>query len=638
VEPLNYVAVEQLGLDDLRDLLRLLPEIDRETAESFTSTSLEHTNWILALRSFGTRFPQLADEGKLKAVRTLAGFIGEHGSSANESELPILENAARALSREEILALFPDDGWLNNYLLSIWEYVTGALELDSVPWNVSLPIADLCNARCIFCTSWLDGRRFLDLSAVDAFAPVLKRAVFLGLVGHGEPLAHPQFAELCTKLAGWLDPRAACYTITNGVFLEKWRKELETIPLHSYSISLNAATAETHDVVMGLGKDAFNRIIESVRHLVSMRNAGRRHMRVYITLVVTRQNMHEVAKFIELGNELDVTEIWIRSLLPQADLVPGLNYHTLAPSLHPDFEGLRQQAVEAIARSRVAVKADPAAWSTPVFSPELQADVDRNPPPIIPREEAVRDRELRGRNLFLYKSDPSTMHGRPRPDSSIGQVLRKNGVLAVRTPVQHGAYALAIPLDGLREAAHRSVRVRLGHVEGDIGLGMLGADKSSWVSRQTAGAGQTCVDLDLPVSGSENELIFFNAGDGKARASCEVEGLELHGSMGATTLSTDALSLHPHNALDPLDDGMNPLGRLPRFACKAVYYNLYINELFLRINPCCYMQEVPGFEEIRYDSKIPFGDAWNAPALVELRRRLKDGPLFGACRRCPESW
>ena len=167
---------------------------------------------------------------------------------------------------------------------------------------------------------------------------------------------------------------------------------------------------------------------------------------------------------------------------------------------------------------------------------------------------------------------------------------------------------------------------------------MLGADKSSWVSRETARAGQTHVELDLPPVGQASELIVFNAGDGQARAMCDVEGLELQGSMGPTPLSTEALALHPHNAFDPLDDGMNPLGRLPRFACKAVYYNLYINELFLRINPCCYMQEVPGFEEIRYDAKIPFGGAWNSPALVELRRRLKHGPLFGACRRCPENW
>ena len=42
------------------------------------------------------------------------------------------------------------------------------------------------------------------------------------------------------------------------------------------------------------------------------------------------------------------------------------------------------------------------------------------------------------------------------------------------------------------------------------------------------------------------------------------------------------------------------MNRYPRFACKAVYYNLYINEFFFRLNPCCYIQQIPGFEEIRF--------------------------------------
>lgn len=96
-------------------------------------------------------------------------------------------------------------------------------------------------------------------------------------------------------------------------------------------------------------------------------------------------------------------------------------------------------------------------------------------------------------------------------------------------------------------------------------------------------------------------------------------------------------SLRVYNALDPIEDGLNPLGRMPRFACKAVYYNLYINEMFFQVNPCCYMQMVPGFEETRFDG-ADFMASWNSLAFVTLRERLRDGPLFAACRRCPEKW
>src|SRR5262249_36740871 len=94
----------------------------------------------------------------------------------------------------------------------------------------------------------------------------------------------------------------------------------------------------------------------------------------------------------------------------------------------------------------------------------------------------------------------------------------------------------------------------------------------------------------------------------------------------------------PSDAPDDLDDGTNPLGRTPRFACKAVYYKLFVTELFYRMHPCCYMVNVPVQEEVRLRAGRDFMDAWNSPAMVTLRRRLQQGPLYGACRRCPEKW
>jgi len=162
----------------------------------------------------------------------------------------------------------------------------------------------VCNARCTFCTSWLEGREILDLKQLDRFSSVLRNAVYVGLVGHGEPMAHPEFNVLCAKLADVRDPRAQCYTITNGVFLEKWRDHLDTINLHSYSISLNAATPETHDVVMGLGLDVFPKIVRSLGYLINFRDRKGLGVQVYITLVVTQQNIQEIPAFIELGNRL----------------------------------------------------------------------------------------------------------------------------------------------------------------------------------------------------------------------------------------------------------------------------------------------------------------------------------------------
>jgi pyruvate-formate lyase-activating enzyme len=645
VRPLVQEDVENLSLRDVRRLLAALPLLSEHEAGSLAKWSDQRTQWLLCMRNIATALPAELTAEKVAAVRTLAGMVGTRGCVVDGAELQCLERAARTLSREEICSLFPNDAWVTNFLLSIWEYVTGEEELKSVPWNVTLPVADLCNARCIFCTSWLEGRRFLEIEALDGFEPVLRRAVSVGLVGHGEPLAHPQFVELCEKLKPMLDPRATCYTITNGFFLEKWKDVLESIPLHSYSISLNAATPETHELVMGLGKEAFAGIIRSVRHLVFLRDAVQPDMRIHITFVVTRQNIHEVAKFIDLGNELRVDEIWIRSLLPQPGLVPGLNYHTLAPTLHPEFERFRAAAKEAIARSEARVQADPSAWGTPVFSPHVQAAIDRNPPALITREQAIRDRDLRTRNLFLYQERGESFRGRPKPSSSFARVVKRDDRVSVQTPAQHGAYAASISLEQLREQLRAgkqcTLQTRVDNVHGDVGIGVVGADKSRWVARGSVSTGGS-IKLTVPPDEEAAEIVVFKGGATPDHVSCDVVGIELlpdDERMGkGQRVSFDGLALQAHNLLDPLDDGLNPLGREPRFACKAVYYNLYINELFLRINPCCYMQSVPGYEEIRYDKSVPFMEAWNSPAMVGLRRRLREGPLYGACRKCPEKW
>jgi MoaA/NifB/PqqE/SkfB family radical SAM enzyme len=268
-----------------------------------------------------------------------------------------------------------------------------------------------------FCTSWLEGREILDLKQLDRFSSVLRNAVYVGLVGHGEPMAHPEFNVLCAKLADVLDPRAQCYTITNGVFLEKWRDHLDTINLHSYSISLNAATPETHDAVMGLGLDVFPKIVRSLGYLINFRDRKGLGAQVYITLVVTQQNIQEIPAFIELGNRLGVTGVWLRTLLPQAGLLPGLNYHLLAPYLHPEFYRLRQEAREAIAASRVPVQADPDVWQNKLFSPQVEELIKHQSPADGQPGRGASDEggACRRRPALLYACDEGPAAGVRQP-------------------------------------------------------------------------------------------------------------------------------------------------------------------------------------------------------------------------------
>jgi hypothetical protein len=449
---------------------------------------------------------QLERAQGLNYVRLLLG--ARRHARVQARDLQRIERELMAASLDDVLDLFPADRMLANFVLNIWEWAHGVTTLASLPWNISLPISDVCNARCIFCTSWLDGRKQLTLEQLERFEPVLRTAVYVGLVGHGEPLSHPRLGEIADRLEDYLDPRASSYTITNGVFLAKWLDRLEQLRLTSISCSLNAATPQTHNAVMGFPVEEFPRIVESLRTLTSSRSP-REAIAVSITLVVTQQNVHEIPAFIELGNELGVRSIYLRTLLPQGGLVAGLNYHVLPPYLHPDFESLRRDAIAAIRASAVPVHGQPDTWGNPIFSQALTEQIAATPPALVSPMTVVRDRE-------------------------------------------------------------------------------------AWAARGE----------------------YYKPTEGRLR-----------GERNANPALADNLK-----------DGSNPLGREAPFRCRAVYNNMYVNELFLRLAPCCYLTNTPGHDDVRVMDMADIAEAWNAASFRDLRERLARGPLYGACERCPESW
>ncbi len=411
------------------------------------------------------------------------------------------------VGKDDIVQEWRSDPWFCNYLVNLWEFIQGADTLTSYPYNVTIPIADVCNARCTFCSSWLEGTKVLAVEDVPRFSEVLRYAKVLGLAGHGEPLAHPHCEELFAAIGAHLDSRCRSYLITNGVFLEKQRAALAKLKITTYNISLNATTSAVHDAVMGLGSDAFDQIIESIRGLILRRETEQPDLSVNISMVLTRDNVHQLPDFIDLGNTIGVNRIYLRTLTPQSTFPTGLNYHRLPPYLHPRFDEFAAAAQERIKRSRAEIITDIESWRAPVFTEALEPLIRIAPPPEIHRKEALKDRGVRAYYSGYYD---------------------------------------------------------------DLGRGQ---GRGEWLG-----------------SGFEP---------------------------------------------DPMDDGSNPFGRGPHLHCSFVYQDFIINDFNLRLIPCCYMAQVPGFDVTRYDGTAPFLEYWNSPAFRTLRQRLREGPLFGACKKCP---
>jgi hypothetical protein len=258
----------------------------------------------------------------------------------------------------------------------------------------------------------------------------------------------------------------------------------------------------------------------------------------------------------------------------------------------------------------------------------------------VSREQTLRTPDFRRDASAHYREEPGKYRGRRLNGcAEVGWIGER---LAVRTPPEHGAFAASLPvtLFSHETFCELSVEIDFDCDSGTLGFGLLNETSDTWLRLCDAQPGrrQTAA-LQATTTGEPVHLVFRNASKDGVPALGSIHNIRIgvNGRRRSSALDWAALTVHGGQA-DLLDDGSNPYAREARFACKAVYHNLYIHELFFRIAPCCFMVRVPGFEEARFGGDMTFMQAWNSPAMVELRHRLAEGPLFGPCRRCPETW
>jgi pyruvate-formate lyase-activating enzyme len=289
----------------------------------------------------------------------------------------------RTWTEKTLRSKLTGDALRDNVILNKWEFAHGVTVLRSYPWRLSVPFV-LCNAQCEFCAAWqIKGHAPLD-ELIRSLIPVIRCCYELDLVGWGEPLIHPQFAEILDTIKREADPRARIALTTNGTRLDEWIDRLLDANVMDYAISVHAARTETHQDLMGLRPEDFGRVVTATRKLAARKREFPR-LSVESVLVVTRQNLAEIPEFIAMSERLGVDKIHLRTLMPMESPREGLDYHRLPPYLHPEFESLREAAVSAIASSRLTIRSDSETWSRPVFSPDWESRLDRIP--LTPRKD-----------------------------------------------------------------------------------------------------------------------------------------------------------------------------------------------------------------------------------------------------------
>jgi radical SAM protein with 4Fe4S-binding SPASM domain len=173
-----------------------------------------------------------------------------------------------------------------------------------VPEIVGWEITSQCNLRCAHCFSAASRRPHDELSSdecrriIDCMATL--GVVMVGWTG-GEPLMRCDLEEL-TEYA-W-DRGIRSNVTTNGVLLDRARAQrLIAAGCHTIQISLDGSTAEMNRRIRGTSDEEFDLIVQAIR---TAKDLG---ARVVMASLVSRENLEDARKMIELGKREQVDAI-----------------------------------------------------------------------------------------------------------------------------------------------------------------------------------------------------------------------------------------------------------------------------------------------------------------------------------------
>ncbi len=195
------------------------------------------------------------------------------------------------------------------------------------PITMELDLSNRCTHRCRECVSDFFQQRNGAMLSFDLASRIIRdlseRGGVRGLIftGGGDPLTHPQVGE-CVILARDLGMDVGF--ITNAALLNEAVAEMLVRCCSWIRVSLDAATPDMF--VLSHGRDAreFERVVENIRMLVRTRRRLKSCCTIGVGYLTSDDTRSEIARFAELGRELEVDYVQYRPL--QIHLSTGTDY------------------------------------------------------------------------------------------------------------------------------------------------------------------------------------------------------------------------------------------------------------------------------------------------------------------------
>lgn len=167
------------------------------------------------------------------------------------------------------------------------------LPLPAGPYMAELDITYQCNLRCQMCQRWRDPRQ--DELPLETYHNLACEFEELGVhqisIAGGEPLLREDVFRI---IQGFATRGMSVNLCTNGMLVEKYRREIADSGATCVTVSLDGATADCHDGIRGRA-GSFQQIERSIESFLAQRANGTPILRVRMT--VSDDNSREVRKF-----------------------------------------------------------------------------------------------------------------------------------------------------------------------------------------------------------------------------------------------------------------------------------------------------------------------------------------------------
>jgi MoaA/NifB/PqqE/SkfB family radical SAM enzyme len=163
------------------------------------------------------------------------------------------------------------------------------------PYMAELDVTYRCNCRCRMCQRWQDQRPGeMTLGEYEDLARIFSRmGVHQVSIAGGEPLLRQ---DLFSILACFAERGMSVNLCTNGILLKKYAGRLCRSGVTCVTVSLDGATASTHDAIRS-APGSYDRIRQGIDFLLTYPKSRRPLVRVRMT--VSDRNVDEIAPYYE---------------------------------------------------------------------------------------------------------------------------------------------------------------------------------------------------------------------------------------------------------------------------------------------------------------------------------------------------